>query len=114
MEYLPPKGSKIGVERDINSATFIWTEVESNISKFKSVALSAAGLVSTGCMSGVSRSVGKRPDVLFIAIDDMNDWTTLFDKENPIKTPNLVRLANRGTKSAVTIRWGCSDNGWAA
>ena len=36
------------------------------------------------------------PDVLFIAIDDMNDWTTLFDKNNPIKTPNLVRLARRG------------------
>lgn len=39
----------------------------------------------------------KRPNVLFIAIDDMNDWTTLFDKANPIKTPNLERLAARGT-----------------
>ena len=37
-----------------------------------------------------------RPNVLFIAIDDMNDWTTLFDKNNPIKTPNLERLAKRG------------------
>ncbi len=37
------------------------------------------------------------PNVLFIAIDDMNDWTTLFDKDNPIKTPNLERLAKRGT-----------------
>lgn len=37
-----------------------------------------------------------KPDVLFIAIDDMNDWTTLFDKGNPIKTPNLERLASRG------------------
>lgn len=37
------------------------------------------------------------PNVLFIAIDDMNDWTTLFDKSNPIKTPNLERLAERGT-----------------
>jgi len=26
----------------------------------------------------------------------MNDWTTLFDPANPIKTPNLVRLARRG------------------
>lgn len=41
-------------------------------------------------------SGGKRPDVLFIAIDDMNDWTTLFHPENPIKTPNLQRLASRG------------------
>ena len=37
------------------------------------------------------------PNVLFIAIDDMNDWTTLFDKSNPIQTPNLERLAQRGT-----------------
>jgi arylsulfatase A-like enzyme len=40
---------------------------------------------------------GGKPDVLFIAIDDMNDWTTLFDKDNPILTPNLERLAARGT-----------------
>ena len=38
----------------------------------------------------------KRPDVLFIAIDDMNDWTTLFHQDNPIQTPNLERLASRG------------------
>lgn len=38
----------------------------------------------------------QKPNVLFIAIDDMNDWTTLFDKDNPIKTPNLNRLAERG------------------
>jgi len=39
----------------------------------------------------------KRLNVLFIAIDDMNDWTTLFDDDNPIQTPNLKRLAKRGT-----------------
>ena len=38
----------------------------------------------------------KKMDVLFIAFDDMNDWTTLFDKNNPIQTPNLERLAARG------------------
>ncbi len=38
-----------------------------------------------------------KPDVLFIAIDDMNDWTTLFDESHPIRTPNLERLAARGT-----------------
>ncbi len=35
-----------------------------------------------------------RPNVLFIAIDDLNDWTTLFAKEAPIQTPNMERLAN--------------------
>jgi len=37
-----------------------------------------------------------RPNVLFITVDDMNDWTTVFNKDNPIKTPNLEKLADRG------------------
>ena len=36
------------------------------------------------------------PDVLFIVVDDMNDWISLLDPEAPIKTPNLERLAQRG------------------
>ncbi|WDE97719.1 sulfatase [Lentisphaera profundi] len=44
----------------------------------------------------MSIHAAKKPNVLFIAIDDMNDWTTLFDDNNPIKTPNLKRLAARG------------------
>ena len=37
-----------------------------------------------------------RPNVIFIAIDDMNDWISLLDPESPIKTPNLKRLAEKG------------------
>ena len=37
-----------------------------------------------------------RFDVLFIAIDDMNNWISLLDPDSPIKTPNLERLAGRG------------------
>ena len=37
-----------------------------------------------------------RPNVLFIAIDDMNDGITLFGKDRPFKTPNMERLAKRG------------------
>jgi len=44
-----------------------------------------------------SAATTSQPNVLFIAIDDMNDWTTLFDPSNPIQTPNLERLAARGT-----------------
>ena len=36
------------------------------------------------------------PDVLFIVVDDMNDWISLLDPDSPIKTPNLERLADRG------------------
>ncbi len=48
----------------------------------------------TGTLNSVARK--DLPNVLFIAIDDMNDWTTLFDEKNPIQTPNLKRLAARG------------------
>ena len=37
-----------------------------------------------------------RPDVLFVVVDDLNDWISLLDAESPIKTPNLERLAQRG------------------
>lgn len=37
-----------------------------------------------------------KPDVLFIAVDDMNDSVSLFDSTSPVKTPNLERLAQRG------------------
>ncbi|MDP0496077.1 MAG: sulfatase [Verrucomicrobiota bacterium JB024] len=49
---------------------------------------------------------GARPNVLFITIDDMNDWTSVFDKDNPIQTPNLERLADRG---AFFTRAYCSS-----
>lgn len=45
--------------------------------------------------SSLLTSAGK-PNVLFIAVDDMNDWTTVYRPENPIKTPHLERLAKRG------------------
>lgn len=38
----------------------------------------------------------EKPNVLFITVDDMNDWTSVFNKNNPIKTPNLEKLAERG------------------
>lgn len=37
-----------------------------------------------------------RLNVLFIAIDDLNDWIQLLDPGAPIKTPNINRLAERG------------------
>ena len=39
----------------------------------------------------------KRPNVLFIAIDDQNDWIGAFGGHPLAKTPNIDRLAKRGT-----------------
>lgn len=54
--------------------------------------------LSLALSSVVSSSFAEsRPDVLFIVIDDMNDWISLLNPESPIQTPNLERLASRGT-----------------
>lgn len=42
-----------------------------------------------------TRSIG-RPNVLFISVDDMNDWVGFLEGHAKIKTPNMDRLAKRG------------------
>src|SRR6187549_732787 len=38
----------------------------------------------------------RRPNVLFVAFDDLNDWIQPLDRSSPIAMPNLERLARRG------------------
>ena len=38
----------------------------------------------------------KRPNVLFIAIDDLNDWVSCLGGHPQVSTPNIDRLAKRG------------------
>jgi len=42
------------------------------------------------------RQVPDRPNVLFIAIDDLNDWVGVLNGNPQAHTPNLDRLLNRG------------------
>ena len=49
------------------------------------------GLSTTG-----SRAEAERPNVLFIAIDDLNDWIGCMGGHPDALTPNLDRLAKRG------------------
>ena len=44
-----------------------------------------------------SRARRRKPNVLFIAIDDLNDWVGPLGGHPQVKTPNLDRLAARGT-----------------
>ena len=39
----------------------------------------------------------QRPNVLFIAVDDLNAWVTHLGRNQQAKTPNIDRLANMGT-----------------
>ena len=65
----------------------------------KLTAASTAASVLTNCTSVAERFVSNRPDrpnVLFIAIDDLNDWTGCLGGHPDVKTPNLDELARRG------------------
>jgi len=42
-------------------------------------------------------SAAERPNVLFIAIDDQNDWIGCLDRNPQAVTPNIDALAKRGT-----------------
>ena len=38
----------------------------------------------------------EKPNVVFIAVDDLNDWTGYMGGHPQAKTPNIDRLANKG------------------
>ena len=49
----------------------------------------------SGC-NKETKSRKKPPNVLFIAIDDLNNWIRLLDDDAPITTPHLEELAQKG------------------
>lgn len=50
---------------------------------------------STGATAG-----RRRPNVLFISIDDLNDWVGILGGHPQARTPNIARLARRGMSFA--------------
>ena len=57
---------------------------------------SLAALQSSLYARGAAAAEGRRPNVLLITIDDMNDGIGLFGADRPFKTPNIEALAKRG------------------
>jgi arylsulfatase A-like enzyme len=58
------------------------------------VGLGAAAVTIGGYVAAAERI--KRPNVLFIAIDDLNDWVGCLDGHPQVKTPHIDALAKRG------------------
>ena len=48
------------------------------------------------CLHGPAEAAAAAPDILFIAIDDLNDWVGPLGGHPQAKTPNIDRLAARG------------------
>ncbi len=56
----------------------------------------AAALMVTSASVPAEPAAGGKPNVLFIAIDDLNDWTGCLGGHPDARTPNIDRLASRG------------------
>ena len=50
-----------------------------------------------GLNLGLPLSAAEKPNILFIAIDDQNDWIGALRGHPQARTPNIDRLAQRGT-----------------
>lgn len=61
---------------------------------FKTLLLTA--LFGTACMSGIAHAATVRPNVLFIAVDDLNDWIGCMKGHPQARTPHMDQLAQRG------------------
>src|SRR5262245_15136980 len=45
---------------------------------------------------GAPAFAAEKPNVLFLAVDDLNDWVGVLGKRPDVKTPNIDRLAKQG------------------
>ena len=63
--------------------------------KFKSITVIALFLL---LIPGIAAKTPptKKPNYLFIAVDDLNDWIAPLNGHPQVKTPNINRLAKRG------------------
>ncbi|WP_020178913.1 sulfatase [Methylopila sp. M107] len=70
-------------------------------------AIAAGGTLAA---PSVVRAAAKKPNILFIAVDDLNDWIEPLGGYPGVKTPNLKRLAakTRSFKRAYTPAPACS------
>ena len=70
----------------------------------KGMGWTTAGLALSGCGGVFRKPAAKypKPNVLFISLDDMNDWIEPLGGHPQAQTPNLVRLAKEGVNFTHT------------
>lgn len=66
------------------------------VSAFAAAALGVGHARGDTPAAGSGERSGSKPNVLFIAADDLNDWTGFLGGHPQARTPNLDRLAARG------------------
>jgi arylsulfatase A-like enzyme len=80
------------------------------VKQFLAFSLFLASIVATALFSDPAIADEDPPNILFIAIDDMNDWVGFLDGHPQAKTPNMDQLASRGVNftNAHCISPACS------
>ncbi len=58
--------------------------------------VTTSALLLSGDRALANKTLKKKPNILFIAIDDLNDWIGCLGGHPQAKTPNIDRLAARG------------------
>ena len=84
-------GSIKWLKRQINFLKTV-LEVKTNTMLYRLIMSVVCALF---CVIG---SAAEKPNVLFLAVDDMNDWIGCLDSVPQAFTPNLDRLAARGPR----------------
>lgn len=62
----------------------------------KPIALLTITVVLAAVSVAVHAQTANRPDILFISIDDLNDWVGPLGGHPQAKTPNMDRMAELG------------------
>ena len=64
----------------------------------------------------LAQKADPKPNVLFISVDDMNNWISILENYPGVKTPNIERLAKQGVffKEAHTASPICNPSRFAA
>src|SRR5687768_7308653 len=57
-------------------------------------------LLMLALLTGQAAEPAKRPNVLFIAVDDLNHWVGHLGRNPQTRTPNIDRLARMGVAFA--------------
>ena len=63
----------------------------------KKISFASAGFLTLACNRSGEKKNSQKPNVLFIAVDDLNDWIGCMGGHPNTKTPNIDKLASRGT-----------------
>ncbi|TMM56674.1 sulfatase [Maribacter algarum] len=64
---------------------------------FSRLVLLIGCIICSSCTETKTNSTYEKPNVLFIAIDDLNDWVGCLKGHPQVKTPYIDRLASMGT-----------------